>query len=308
MGRSPYVLLGPTASGKTAVSLSLAAALDAEIISVDSRQLYRGMEVGSAAPTSEEQARSPHHLVSVADPEDVMTAGEFGRRAQEAAADIVARGKTVLFVGGSGLYLRAALGGLDEELPSDPELRASLRARAESEGLDALHAELAERDPETAAVVSARDAQRITRALEIIELTGRTASAQRTRGRKAEADASIVVLDREREDLEARIRARVSGMLESGLENEVRALVSRDLDSETPALRSVGFAETIRYLNGELDRETWIEEIVVNTRRFAKRQHTWFRGLTGAQWVLIPASEDTETTAGRALSQWGVSI
>ena len=299
------VLLGPTASGKTAVSLPLAEAMDAEIISVDSRQIYRGMEIGSAAPTAEERGRVPHHLVGVVDPKEIMTAGDFGGRARQAEEAVRAKSKTVLFVGGSGLYLRATLGGLDENLPSDSELRATLRDRARTEGTEALHAELAELDPETGEMISVRDAQRITRALEIIRLSGRRASELRTRGRSAEQDARIVVLDRDRKDLEARIRARVAIMVEAGLEDEVRALLTLGLGPEQPALKSVGYVETIRYLNGDLDRDAWIEEIVVKTRRFAKRQRTWFRGLTGSEWVLVPAEESAETTANRTLSQWG---
>jgi len=298
------VLLGPTACGKTSVSLSLAESLDAEIISVDSRQIYRGMEIGSAAPTPEERERVPHHLVGVVDPSEAMTAGEFGRRARAAEDEILARGKVPLFVGGSGLYLRAALGGLDEELPSDPELRDALRIRIESEGAESLHAELADLDPETAELVGVRDAQRITRALEIIQLTGRKASELRTRGRSAELDASIVVLDRDREDLEARIRLRVKVMVKEGLENEVRALLGRGLDRGIPVLKSVGYAETIRYLDGAFDREAWAEEIVVSTRRYAKRQRTWFRGLVGAAWLALAPDEGAAKMATRVLTDF----
>jgi tRNA dimethylallyltransferase len=201
------------------------------------------------------------------------------------------------------LYLRAALGGLDEELPRDPELRGALQVRLQSEGAESLHAELAEADPETAELVGARDAQRITRALEIIQLTGRKASELRTRGRSAELDATIVVLDREREDLETRIRLRVKAMVGGGLENEVRALLDLGLDRETPALKSVGYAETIRYQDGDLDREAWIEEIVMNTRRYAKRQRTWFRGLGGAVWSSVASGEAGADTAMRVLAE-----
>jgi tRNA dimethylallyltransferase len=146
-------------------------------------------------------------------------------------------------------------------------------------------------------MVSVRDAQRITRALEIIQLSGKRASELRTRGRSAELDARIIVLDRDRKDLEARIRARVATMVEAGLEDEVRALLTRRLDPEQPALKSVGYAETIRYLNGDLDRDAWIEEVVVKTRQFAKRQRTWFRGLEKAAWVFVHPEEPAHETA-----------
>ena len=176
------VLLGPTASGKTAVSLPLAEALDAEIVSVDSRQIYRGLEIGSAAPTRAERARVPHHLVAEVEPEAVMSAGEFGRRARAAAAEIEGRGKTALLVGGSGLYLRAALGGLDEGLPKDEAVRAKIRLRLEHEGVEALYVELARLDPESAAGISPRDAQRVMRALEIMALSGRPPASSAPRG------------------------------------------------------------------------------------------------------------------------------
>lgn len=298
-----YVLLGPTACGKTAVSLPLALALGAEIVSVDSRQIYRGMEVGSAAPTAAECARVPHHLVGEVDPDNVMTAGEFGRLAREAETAIRARGKAVLLVGGSGLYLRAALGGLDD-LPRDETVRGSLRERLASEGAEALHAELARRDPETAAAVSPADAQRITRALEIVHLSGEKASVLRQRGRGAEEPAATAVLDRSRPDLESRIRSRVAAMVEAGLEDEVRALLARGLDPGLPVFRSVGYAETIRYLAGEMDRGAWLERVAVNTRRFAKRQRTWFRSLGGARWIPVEPDETPEVTARRVLEAW----
>ncbi len=298
------VLLGPTASGKTAVSLPLAESLGAEILSIDSRQIYRGMEIGSAAPTAEERARVPHHLVAEVEPTTVMSAGEFGRRARAVMAEVRARGREPLLVGGSGLYLRAALGGLDENLPRDPELRERLRERLRHEGSETLHAELAARDPATAAVTSPRDGQRVTRALEIIELTGKPASELRTRGRATEVPYRAVVLDRARDDLEARIRVRVDAMIEAGLEAEVRALLDRGIDPESPPMKSVGYAETVRLVAGELDRAAWREEIAVNTRRFAKRQRTWFRSLPEARWLDVAPDEDPAVTAERVAAVW----
>jgi tRNA dimethylallyltransferase len=295
------VLLGPTASGKTAVAIPLAVTLSAEIVSVDSRQIFRGMEIGSAAPSRDERARVPHHLVAEVDPRDGMTAGEFGRLARGVLADLETRGVTALLVGGSGLYLRAVLGGLDERLPRDIGLREALRTRGAREGIAALHAELLALDPETAAHVAPGDAQRIIRALEIHALTGERPSLLRRKGKQAERAARIVVLDREREDLEGRIRARVGGMAEAGLENEVRALLESGLDPSAPVMKSVGYVETVRYLRGEIDRGTWIETIAVNTRRYSKRQRTWFRGIEGGVWVKVAADETPETTARRIL-------
>ncbi len=301
------VLLGPTASGKTAVALPLALRLNAEIISVDSRQIFRGMEIGSAAPSLEERACVPHHLVAEVDPALGMTAGEFGRRARAVLGEVEARGKALLLVGGSGLYLRAVLGGLDESLPRDLTLREELQERVAREGLPSLYAELLTLDPETAAQVSPSDAQRVTRALEILALTGEKPSALRRKKKVAEGTARIVVLDRSREDLEQRIRKRVAAMVEAGLEGEVRALLDSGLDASLPVMKSVGYAETVRYLRGELDRDAWMEAIVVNTRRYAKRQRTWFRGIEGARWVGVGSEERPEGTAERVLSAFAAN-
>ncbi len=298
------VLLGPTASGKTAVSLPLAEALGAEIVSVDSRQIYRGLEIGSAAPTRAERERVPHHLVAEVEPEAVMSAGEFGRRARAAVEEIEGRGKTALLVGGSGLYLRAALGGLNEDLPKDEALRAKIRLRLEREGVEALYVELARLDPEAAEGISPRDAQRVMRALEIMALTGRPTSELRTKGRRTEVDAAIAILDRENADLQARVRARVLGMVDGGLEAEVQALLDRGVPTDLPAMKSVGFAETVRFLDGDLDPRKWIDEIVRSTWRFVKRQRTWFRSLSDARWLQVVPNESPETTAERVLRAW----
>jgi len=292
-------LLGPTASGKTEVAIPLAIRLGAEIVSVDSRQIFRGMEIGSAAPSLEERALVPHHLVGDVDPASGMTAGEFGRLARAVLAGLEARGRTALLVGGSGLYLRAVLGGLDETLPGDPRVREELCERGRQEGLASLHAELSRLDPETAASVSAADEHRVIRALEILAVTGEKPSVLRRKGRIAERAAKIVVLDRERGDLEARIRERVRAMVSAGLEGEVRRLLDSGLDSTSSVMKSVGYAETVRYLRGEINRDAWMEWIVVNTRRYAKRQRTWFRGIEGAVWVRVSQDEEAENTAKR---------
>jgi tRNA dimethylallyltransferase len=306
MDERPFVLLGATASGKTEVSLPLAEMLGAEIVSVDSRQIFRGMEIGSAAPTPEERRRVRHHLVAEIDPREGITAGDFGRRARARMAEIRDRGRSPLLVGGSGLYLRAALGGLDERLPRDPGVRARLRERLHAEGAEVLHAELQGRDPETAARTSPKDAQRITRALEILAISGTRPSALLTRGRSAESRARVAVLDRSREDLEARIRGRVDRMVTAGLVEEVRALLALGLDPSTPILKSVGYSESIRFLRGELDPSAWIELMVVNTRRFAKRQRTWFRGLVGAEWTTVSPASGAEAIASGIAARWGM--
>lgn len=295
------VLVGSTAVGKTSVSLVLARTLGAEIISVDSRQVYQGMEIGSAAPTEAERLAVPHHLVATQDPLHPLTAGQYGRLVRDHITAIHARGAEVLLVGGSGMYLRAALGGFDDSLPSDPELRAQLNARLERDGPEALHAELAERDPQRATQLAPRDGVRVVRALELLALSDRPPSELRTRGREAEGGAHIVALIRDKEDLEQRIRVRIEQMIEAGLEAEVRRLLAAGVSADSTVMRSVGYAETLRYLEGDLDARAWREAMVINTRRYGKRQRTWFRGLPGAEWVFIHAGESAETVAARCL-------
>jgi tRNA dimethylallyltransferase len=292
------VLVGPTASGKTACALAVAEALDAEIVNVDSRQIYRGMAIGSAAPTAGERMRVPHHLVGIADPGARVGAGEFGRMAAAAMASIRSRGRTPLLTGGSGLYLRAALGGLDR-LPRDETVRDTLRARLGDEGIEALHAELARRDPATAARVAPRDTHRVLRALELLLITGKPASTLRRLGRATLVPARIVVLDRPRGELERRIRARTAAMIEAGLRDEVEALLDAGVDPAAPAMKSVGYAETVSLVRGKLDRAAWEEAIVIHTRRYAKRQRTWFRGIPEAVWVVAAGDEAPAVTAGR---------
>lgn len=298
------VLLGPTASGKTAVGIELARRHDGEIVSVDSRQLYRGLAIGSAAPTPGERGAVPHHFVEEFEPADVMTAGAYGERARAVIEAVRARGHAPILVGGSGMYLHAALGGFDDDLPSDEAVRARLMERVAEEGSEALHRELHEHDPGSAARIQPRDVPRITRALELIALTGEPASALRKRGRAARVPARIAVLHREKPDLERRIRARVDAMIEAGLEAEVRALREAGVSPDLPALRSVGYTETLAYLDGKLEREAWREAIVVNTRRYAKRQRTWFRGTPGAVWVPVAEHATVPAIADAVEHAW----
>jgi tRNA dimethylallyltransferase len=238
------------------------------------------------------------------DPEEGISAGEFGRRAREAAEAVRGLGKRPLLVGGSGLYLQAVLGGIDRDLPRNDELRNHLKKRLEEKGTQTLHEELRRRDPEAAARISPRDGQRIVRALEILALTGTGPGARRRPGERGRQPARIAILDREREDLLERIRARVDEMIEAGLEDEVARLLARGLTPDLPVLRSVGYAETIALRNGAFDRAAWRERIVINTRRLAKRQRTWFRSLPGAEWFSIPRDEDPAETAARVDAAW----
>jgi tRNA dimethylallyltransferase len=317
-----FVLLGPTASGKTAVSLSLAEALGADIVALDSKQLFRGMAVGTAQPTPQELARVRHHLFGVLDPFVPFTAGDYGRLARRTLADIEAEGGRALFVGGSGLYLAAFLGALDDDLPGDPALRTELQRRAREEGSAALHQELARLDPERAAALHPNDAHRIVRALEVVRLTGRPMGAagateppgpspaprQFRPGGAPAGDAGhpahrvrIVVLDRSRDDLARRIAARTEELLAGGMIEEARDLLARGIDPAAPVFRAHGYPEVAEHLAGRLTRAGLSERLTRVTLQYSKRQRTWFRRLPGAHWIEITPDEAPEVTAARVL-------
>lgn len=298
-----YVLLGPTASGKTAVSLPLAERLGAEIVCLDSRQVFRGMEIGTAQPTPDEQARVPHHLFGMITPGERFSAGDYGRLARATLAGLEARGARALFVGGAGLYLRALAGGLARGLPNDERLRQELRDRALAVGSPALHAELAALDPEAAARFHPNDAQRITRALEVVRLTGERLSAlQRAEGEGAELAARlrIVVLERPRQEIYARIAGRTRALLSGGMIEEVERQLAAGLDPDWPGFRAHGYPEIAAFRAGRIDRATMEERLNQVTRNYVKRQFTWFRRLKGAGWLALAAGEPPERSAERA--------
>jgi tRNA dimethylallyltransferase len=270
-------VVGPTAVGKTEWSLPVAEALDAEIVSVDSRQVYRGLDIGTAKPTPAERARVPHHLLDILAPDQTLGLAEFQRLARGAIAGIHARGRPALLVGGTGQYVWGLLEGWT--LPAvAPDLaqRAALEAKAASGGPDALHARLAELDPAAAATIDARNVRRVVRALEVIAATGRPFSDQRRR--QAPGYASCVAgLWRPRDELYARIDARVDAMLAAGLLDEVRALAARGYDWSLPALSGVGYRQLGAYLRGDVALDAAVAEIKRATRRYVRTQANWFR-------------------------------
>jgi tRNA dimethylallyltransferase len=277
----PVVLLmGPTASGKSAVALALCRTLDAEIVSVDSAQVYRGMDVGTAKPDPATRAAVPHHLIDVRAPDERYSAAEFAADAHAAIAAIRARGRMPLLVGGTMLYFKALTEGLSELPQADAQVRAALDARAAAEGWPALHAALAQVDPATAARLDPNDAQRIQRALEVHALTGQPLS--RLQGRRTpppalgEVVALALVPDRAR--LHAAIARRFDAMLDAGLVDELRTLRARyALDPALPSMRSVGYRQAWAYLEGEITRDELRARGIAATRQLAKRQYTWLR-------------------------------
>jgi len=274
-------LLGPTASGKSALALPLAEALDAEIVSVDSAQIYRGMDIGTAKPSPAERSRVTHHLIDIREPTERYSAADFAADARRLAAEIRARGRSVLLVGGTMLYFKALREGLDGLPSADPALRREIAQAAAREGWPALHARLAERDPASAERIAPNDAQRIQRALEVCTLTGQAMSALLGRRSAEPFDALwIALVPENRTLLHARIAARFDAMLQAGLVDELRALRARGrLDPDLPSMRCVGYRQAWQHLDGTLDARGLRDKAIAATRQLAKRQLTWLRRL-----------------------------
>jgi tRNA dimethylallyltransferase len=273
-------LMGPTASGKTALAVSLAEQFPLEIISVDSALVYRGMDIGSAKPDAATLARAPHHLLDIRDPNEAYSAAAFCEDAQRLMVDIVARGKVPLLVGGTMLYFRALLQGLDDLPRADPAVRQKLEQAASARGWPALHAELALADPVTAARLAPNDSQRIGRALEILQLTGKPMSALLDRAPAAlpYRVLQLALIPSDRAVLHQRIAARFDAMLAAGLLEEVKSLrQTYTLTADMPSMRAVGYRQAWSYLDGEIDLAALRERGIAATRQLAKRQLTWLR-------------------------------
>lgn len=294
------VIVGPTGAGKTGLALDLAARVGGEIVSADSQQVYAGMDIGTGKATAAERAAVPHHLLDVARPDEEMTAARFVELADAAIADVTARGRAVIVCGGTGLYVRALLLGLFEGPPASPELRAELTAIAERDGTAALHAELARVDPASATRIDKNDAKRMIRALEVFRLTGETMTSHQARhdhrALPARYPARLIGLAPEREALYAAIDARVDAMLAAGLEAEVAALRARGYLPPLRSQQAIGYAELHAVCDGTHDRARAIELIKRNSRHYARRQGSWYRGATGASgevaWAPSPAAVD----------------
>ena len=276
------LLMGPTASGKSAVALELAQRLPLEIVSVDSAQVYRGMDIGTAKPDPRTRVQVPHHLLDVIDPDATYSAARFRNDAVAAIADIRARGRAALLVGGTMLYFKALREGLSALPGADPGIRARLDARAAAEGWPALHAELARVDPVTAARLEPTDSQRIQRALEVHAISGQPLSTLHgTRNAGAIAGAlAFALVPSDRAELHRGIALRFEAMLAAGLVDELRALRARfALRPELPSMRCVGYRQAWEFLDGVGDLSTLRERGIAATRQLAKRQFTWLRSI-----------------------------
>ncbi|MBX3225697.1 MAG: tRNA (adenosine(37)-N6)-dimethylallyltransferase MiaA [Labilithrix sp.] len=269
-------IVGPTGSGKTDLAIEVCAAVGGEVVSADSVQVYRGFDVGSGKPSLAERAATPHHLVDTHAPDDAIDATTFAELADAAIADVRARGKTPIVVGGTFFWVRALVLGLVDAPRADPEVRARHQAIADERGRAALHAELAKVDPASAARLHENDLVRVSRALEVFELSGRTMSSlQAEHGFKNKRiDARLVGLLHTPEELTDRIARRVDAWLAGGWIEEVRALVAAGHE-RSRAMGSVGYAEVAAHLRGELSREELRDAIVRSTRVFARKQRTW---------------------------------
>nr|WP_290669537.1 tRNA (adenosine(37)-N6)-dimethylallyltransferase MiaA [Ardenticatena sp.] len=272
-------VVGPTAVGKTATAIALAQAFDGEIVSADSRQLYIGMDIGTAKPTPEEQAAARHHLIDILTPDQQMTLADFQDRAYAAIADITARGKVPLLVGGTGLYVRAVLEGYRiPRVPPNPTFRHTMEELAAREGPQALYNRLQTLDPKAAANIDPRNVRRVIRALEVIEATGEPFSAQQGR-EPPPYDILRIGLTMPREDLYARADARIRAMWEAGWVDEVRRLLAEGYTPESSdAMKSLGYPEVVAYVRGEITDENDVLRLIGrSTRRFIRQQYGWFR-------------------------------
>ncbi|OQW95945.1 MAG: tRNA (adenosine(37)-N6)-dimethylallyltransferase MiaA [Beggiatoa sp. IS2] len=291
-------LMGPTASGKTDLAVTLVKQFPCEIISVDSAMVYRGLDIGTAKPSADILAQAPHRLLNIRDPAEIYSAAQFREDAIEEIQAIRALGRIPLLVGGTGLYFRALQYGLSDLPSANAEVRSCLTQEAEHIGWQGLHERLAQLDPVAAHRIHPSDAQRIQRALEVYALTGYTVTewyAHPTAQPWSESIVKIVLAPAQRDTLHARIAHRFQEMLMQGLVEEVRELLKRsDLHPKLPALRAVGYRQVVRYLTGEIDYATMTELAIIATRQLAKRQLTWLRSEKEGQWFTSLSANGTQ--------------
>ncbi len=295
--------MGPTTSGKSAAAMALARALPIEIVSVDSALVYRGMDIGTAKPTRDEQGRVPHHLIDLLDPAESYSAARFVADADAAIAAIHARGRVPLLTGGTMLYFKALRDGLDAMPAADLAIRAAIEREAARDGWEAMHRQLMEVDPVTAARLAPLDAQRISRALEVWRSSGTPLSTFQ-QGARSDAVRPLLVWSLEPSDrsaLHARIATRFDAMLDAGFLDEVRALKARgDLDPRLPSMRCVGYRQAWEHLDGECDATTMRERAIAATRQLAKRQITWLRSMPDRVVIDCLAPDAAERFVGMA--------
>jgi tRNA dimethylallyltransferase len=305
-----HLLIGCTASGKSRVGLELARRMGGEIVSIDSMKIYRRMDIGTAKPSAEARRAVPHHLIDVVEPSDAFSLGRYVEMADAAIRDIAARGKPVLAVGGTMMFVRGLVSGVFEGPPADPEFRRALRERAAHEGTPAIHDELVAVDPQAAARIHPNDLRRIERALEVYHKLGMPISRLQSQWENSHAayDCRLVALRRPREEAHQRINARVQRMVDAGLVDEVRGLLSEPAGIGEQAAQAVGYAEIIACLAGGLSLEQAIERIKINSRHLAKHQRTWMRHFPQVRYVDVASGDTVESVADRVQQEWSAEV
>ena len=290
------LILGVTASGKGRLAFDLAESIGAEIISIDSMKVYRRMDIGTAKPPGQALERIKYHLIDVVEPSDSFSVGVFLETALDTIEQIKSRGRKIIAVGGTALYIKALLYGLFEGAGTDEQIRAELQARAESEGLAELHRELTKIDPVATERIHPNDSKRIIRALEVYQLTGKSISSfqKQWETRQTKHDWTIIGLHRERTDAASLINKRVRKMILSGLVDEVKSLLAEEKPLSKQARCAIGYAEIIEHLNGQMNLKDATELIKKNTRRLAKGQRTWFKTFQNVHWLDIEADEPAD--------------
>jgi tRNA dimethylallyltransferase len=298
---TPIFLAGPTAVGKSEIALRLAEEIGGEIITVDSMQVYRGLDLGTAKPSPAERTRVPHHLIDICDLHEAFDAAQFVRLAQKAVSEIQSRNKIPIFCGGTGLYFKAFLDGLGEAPATDPKLRAELEAAP----FAALLAELRERDPAAYEKIDKQNPRRVVRAVEVIRLTGKKFSEQRAEWKSGQSKVQspkskdYFCLTRPAEDLRKRIDARVDEMFRRGLVAETGRLLQHGLAENKFAMQAIGYRQVVEHLRGERGLAETVELVKTKTRQFAKRQLTWFRRHGNCQWIELKPDETAAETVAR---------
>ena len=296
-----WYLTGATAVGKSRVGIAQAKRLNAEIISLDSMAIYRGMDIGTAKPNAEQRAAVAHHLIDIVDPADDFSVAQYLAAAERTIAEIRGRGREVLFVGGTPLYLKCLLRGIFEGPPANWELRNEIQAELALVGSEALHERLSQFDPVAASQIHPNDTRRLVRALEVYRATGEPISHQQLQfeeGRPADA-CRVFALRRPRDEQHRRIEERVEWMMNAGLVDEVRSLTAGGRTLGRTAGQAVGYREVLEHLRGDFDLPKTVERITARTRRFAKRQGTWFRSLSECRFVDIQGDDDVPAIVER---------
>ena len=298
-----FLILGVTASGKSTLAFELAKAIEAEIISVDSMKVYRRMDIGTAKPSAERRKQMVYHLIDVVEPSEAFSVDKFLDLTEQAIDDIQGRGKSVVAVGGTAMYIKALLFGLFEGPGSDEEIRTRLQKSANEVGLEPLHLKLQEVDPEAAERIHPNDEKRIIRALEVYEITGKPISffQKQWEAEHPSGDWTVIGLRREKELESQRMNARVKKMIEAGLVDEVKGLLGEEQPLSKQAAAAIGYAEMIAHLGGKMELDETVEKIKINTRRFAKSQRTWFKTFRNVHWIDITEDDTVETVLDRAL-------